>query len=225
MQQSMEGFRAGDFLAPDRIHPNDRGHQYIAQLVARFLQRAMAEEQQRRALGALQQPQEQAQQPREQPQQSQEQPQKQAQEQAQQDKPKQDKPKQQKPKQDKQGKSGWLAAIAPLKEKLAAAKAAEAAEAAAAAAVQLLTPFATADPSALPPPMLEGAEPLVAETCLRGLAMRTAIERSATSNGWWFDDAGAGEVRAATELVGAQLGFKIDTGEGMRRVAQAQPPR
>lgn len=45
-QQGVDGFGEKQFLAPDRIHPNDRGHQYVAQLVVRFLQRILLRERQ-----------------------------------------------------------------------------------------------------------------------------------------------------------------------------------
>lgn len=36
-------------LQADRIHPNDRGHQYVAQLLVRFLQRALLQQQRQEA--------------------------------------------------------------------------------------------------------------------------------------------------------------------------------
>lgn len=174
MQQGVEGFRAQDFLYADKIHPNDRGHSYVAQLVARFLQRSLEAEQQRQLaeawrahwerqrsaagaagsygggasvagmLSSLQPPEDAA--------------------------------------ADAQAAAGAAAGSAAL----AAAEAARAASPAGAAggvpgAAQLHTRFATADPMALPPPMLAGAEPLAAESCLRERPFMLSVDPTKSS--------------------------------------------
>lgn len=174
MQQGVEGFRAQDFLYADKIHPSDRGHSYVAQLVARFLQRSLEAEQQRQLaeawrahwerqraaagaagsygggasvagmLSSLQPPEDAA--------------------------------------ADAQAAAGAAAGSAAL----AAAEAARAASPAGVAggvpgAAQLHTPFATADPGALPPPMLAGAEPLTAESCLRERPFMLSVDATKSS--------------------------------------------
>lgn len=181
MQQGVQGFRTGDFLAPDKIHPNDRGHGYVAQLLVHFLQRTLAAEEQRQlaeawrahwerqraaeagdggagaslAAGLLTSVQ-----------------------------PPADRS------ADAQAAANAAAGAAAVAEAVAAADAAagaaNATEAAGGAGNPVLhTRFATADALALPPPMLAGAEALVAERCLRDRLLMILVDANKSSGFRW----------------------------------------
>lgn len=178
MQQGVEGFRAEDFLAPDKIHPNDRGHGYVAQLLARFLQCALAAEEQRQLAEAWR---------------AQWEHQRTAAAQGAAGR-----------RQADRSAAGLLAAVQPPADRVAdgqaaanaaagsaaiasAVKAADTAAGAAAGAASgggtpaLHTRFATADALALPPPMLAGAEALVAELCVRDRVLMIAVDANSSS--------------------------------------------
>ncbi|PRW50819.1 hypothetical protein C2E21_5446 [Chlorella sorokiniana] len=199
MQQGVEGFRAQDFLYGDKIHPSDRGHSYVAQMLARFLQQALAAEQQRQLAEAWRAHWE-----------------------------------QQRAAARAANVTDMLASVQPPADAAADAQAAAIAAAGAAAvaasnatsatsptgaaggvpdAPQLHTPFATADPAALPPPMLAGAEPLVAETCLRERPFMLAVDPKSSSGFRWEDKGlpGRPEVRAITDSPNARLTIRIST--------------
>ncbi|KAI7846427.1 hypothetical protein COHA_000040 [Chlorella ohadii] len=213
MQQGVEGFRAEDFLAPDKIHPNDRGHGYVAQLLARFLQRALAAEEQRQLAEAWRAHWEH---------------QRAAAVQGAAGR-----------RQADRSAAGLLAGVQPPADRVAdgqaaanaaagsaaiaaAVKAADTAAGAAGAAAgaasgggapALHTRFATADALALPPPMLAGAEALVAELCVRDRVLMIAVDANSSSGFRWEDKGlpGRPEVRAVTDKVNARLAIRIST--------------
>ena len=189
-------------LASRRIHPTDRGHSYVAQLVVRFLQRALAREAAAQALAAgwsaapggdallglllgrhpgqasAAQQQQLEQQGEQQLEQQGEQQEQQLNDQQQQ--------------QGQQGQQQGRQQDDP----------------------RLHAPWATPDASQLPPPMLRGAEALPAEACLSNERLKAAVVPGSMAGFGWEDQGQPGrpEIRAVAHAAGAKLTVKIDTG-------------
>lgn len=74
---------------------------------------------------------------------------------------------------------------------------------------------AAAAAAALPPPMLPGAWPLVAETCLHSQALQAAVVNGSMHGFVWTRGGRkeAPEINAFTKTIGSELTVKLSTGE------------
>lgn len=184
------GFKAKEWLNQDLVHPNDRGQEYVAQLVVRFLQRILLKEQQAQQLrrcgggssssgdgGGAQIP----------------------------------------PAGQQRGLGASFEPDAGAADEGEAAdpssSAAAEPEAGTAAAGEVLLPRVTP----LPPPMLAGAEGIEAETCLHNARFREAVVPGSIKVFEWEDGVGQPghvEDRLLTWQAGAEVALEINTGCG-----------